>query len=75
MPLSTHVILNSKIFLASVLYQQAIQTRGRTERIYDNGSSVGKAHNGSFMAVRVPQLNNAHREQLLFYSTNIHKDK
>lgn len=74
-PLSTHVIFNSIIFLASVLYQPVIQTSGRTECIYDNGSSVGKAHNECFIAVRAPQLNNAHREQLLLYSTNIHKNK
>lgn len=48
MPLSTHVIFNSIIFLASVLYQPVIQTSGGTECTGDNGSSVDKAHNEGF---------------------------
>lgn len=46
MPLSAHVIFNSIIFLASVLYQPVIQTSGGTECSGDNGSSVDKTHNG-----------------------------
>lgn len=75
MPLSTHVIFNSIIFLASVLYQPVIQTSRGTECTGDNGSSVDKAHNEGFLDATTPQLNNADREQLSFYSTNIHQIK
>lgn len=73
MPLSTNVIFNSVIFLASVLYQPVIQTSGGTECTGDNGRSVDKAHNEGFLDATMPQLNNADREQLSFYSTNIHQ--
>lgn len=75
MPLSTHVIFNSIIFLVSVLYQPVTQTSGRTECIGDNGSCVDKVHNEGFLDATPPQLNNADREQLSFYSTNIHQIK
>lgn len=75
MPLSTHVIFNSVIFLASVLYQPGTQTSGGTERAGDNGGSVDKAHNEGFLDATTPQLNNADREQLSFHSTNIHQIK
>lgn len=73
MPLSINVIFNSVIFLASVLYQPVIQTSGGTECTGDNGSSVDKVHNEGFLDATTPQLNNADREQLSFYSTNIHQ--
>lgn len=55
------------------MYQPVIQTSGGTDCTDDNGSSVDKAHNEGFLDAIMPQLNNADREQLSFYSTNIHR--